>query len=240
MLFSQLKNVAAENNIELNPKTIHIDFEKDVIKAIQLHFPNAKIIGCHFHFTNAIYKQVVELGLITVFRENKKFKLWICSLMCFPFLMLGDIDDTFEAMLNLRSQMELEEVDDRKLDQFIDYFRRTWLNDKCHFSRKIWNLYGEKSSRTNNICESYNHQINGKIISSNSNIYKVITVVQKAESLASTSYERVNVGQEKKPKTAQQVKDAKIETLKVKYRHCEITVLNYLKEISAFIKEWDE
>ena len=136
--------------------------------------------------------------------------------------------------------MELEEVDDRKLDQFIDYFRRTWLNDKCHFSRKIWNLYGEKSSRTNNICESYNHQINGKIISSKSNIYKVITVVQKAESLASTSYERVNVGQEKKPKTAQQDKDAKIETLKVKYRHCEITVLNYLKEISAFIKEWDE
>ena len=70
MLFSQLKNVAAENNIDPNPKTIHIDFEKGVIKAIQLHFPNAKIIGCHFHFTNAIYKQVVEFGLITVYREN--------------------------------------------------------------------------------------------------------------------------------------------------------------------------
>jgi hypothetical protein len=63
MFFGKLKNVAAENNIELNPNTIHIDFEKGVIKAIQLNFPNAKIIGCRFHFTNAIYKQLVELGI---------------------------------------------------------------------------------------------------------------------------------------------------------------------------------
>ena len=36
------------------------------------------------------------------------------------------------------------------------------INDTCHFSRLTWNLFGEYSSRTNNICESYNHQLNGQ------------------------------------------------------------------------------
>lgn len=74
---------------------------------------------------------------------------------------------------------------------------------------------------------------------------KVITIKLMVRSLVRTQISiklllLFNVGQEKIPKTVQQVKDAKTETLKVKYGHCEITVLNYLKELSAFIKEWDE
>jgi hypothetical protein len=71
---------------------------------------------------------------------------------------------------------------------------------------------------------------------------KVITIKLMVRSLVRTqiSIKLLLLFKKKKPKTAQQVKDAKIETLKVKYRHCEITVMIYLKEISAFIKEWDE
>ena len=114
------------------------------------------------------------------------------------------------------------------------------INDTCHFSRLTWNLFGEYSSRTNNICESYNHQLNGQVQSSKSNIYKIVTLTQKQESLASTTYERVNLGKEKKTKTAQQIKDAKIEILKLKYKHNELDVMSYLMQISAFCKEWDD
>ena len=66
MLFIQLKNTASSYNLILNPQTIHCDFEKGAIKAIKLHFPNAKIVGCHFHFTNAINKKVGELGFFFI------------------------------------------------------------------------------------------------------------------------------------------------------------------------------
>ena len=70
--------------------------------------------------------------------------------------------------------------------------------------------------------------------------YKIVTLTQKQESLASTTYERVNLGKEKKTKTAQQIKDAKIEILKLKYKHNELDVMSYLMQISAFCKEWND
>ena len=45
---------------------------------------------------------------------------------------------------------------------------------------------------------------------------------------------------EKKTKTTQQLKDVKIENLKLKYKHCEIDVMNYLMQVSVFGKEWDD
>ena len=26
-------------------------------------------------------------------------------------------------------------IDDEKVDQFVDYFEKTWLNENCHFPR---------------------------------------------------------------------------------------------------------
>ena len=76
--------------------------------------------------------------------------------MSFPFLMMGDIDEVWEEMVE--SKPKLRGIDDGlKVDQFIKYFEKTWLNDNCHFDRSTWNLFTEFSSRTNNICESYNH-----------------------------------------------------------------------------------
>ena len=100
-MLTQLKLKAEEANLILNPKKISCDFEKGVIKAFKFHFPGVKIIGCHFHFSSAIYKKVVELGLKTQYSgENmsKNFKVWVRMLMPFPFLMLEDIDEVCEEM----------------------------------------------------------------------------------------------------------------------------------------------
>ena len=60
------------------------------------------------------------------------------------------------------------------LQKFCDYMNNTWIKDKCLFPRSSWNLFDEYSSRTNNISESYNHQINGQVDSANFNVYKVL------------------------------------------------------------------
>ena len=111
------------------------------------------------------------------------------------------------------------------------------LNEKCHFDRKDWNLWDRYSSRTNNLSETYNHKINGQVISSKSNVFKVLDVVQKQEALTSVTFERVNLGKVKKSTNAQQVKDASIALLKQKYKNNELEVMDYLIKISSFVKK---
>ena len=73
----------------------------------------------------------------------------------------------------------------------------------------MWNIYDQYSSRTNNFSETYNHQINGQVIAPNSNVYKILDVLRKQETLTANKFERVNLGKEKKQTTKQQLKDAK-------------------------------
>jgi hypothetical protein len=157
--------------------------------------------------------------------------------MAFPFLMLGDIDDVLEEMKD--SRPDLNDLNSRKLDQFFEYFEETWLNEKCHFDRKDWNLWDRYSSRTNKLSETYNHKINGQVISSKSNVYKVLDVVQKQEALTSVNFERVILGKVKKTTNALQVKEAKIALLKEKYKNNELEVMYYLMKVSSFVKNYN-
>ena len=52
------------------------------------------------------------------------------------------------------------------------------------------------SSRTNNTSETYNHAINGQVMNSASNVFKLLDFTQKQETLTSDKYARVNLGNE--------------------------------------------
>ena len=62
------------------------------------------------------------------------------------------------------------------------------LSETALFPRSIWNFHNDDKTRTNNISETYNHKINGKITVKNTNIYKVL---------------RANLGQFKRKDNAQ-------------------------------------
>ena len=68
----------------------------------------------------------------------------------------------------------------------VVYFENTWIKQSCHFDYSQWTLFDNYSSRTNNISETYNHKINGKITSSDSNVFKVLDMVQDQDSLITT------------------------------------------------------
>jgi hypothetical protein len=60
------------------------------------------------------------------------------------------------------------------------------MSDRCHFDRSLYNIFDQYLSRTNNISETYNHQINGQVIqviAPNSNVYKILDVLRKQETL---------------------------------------------------------
>jgi hypothetical protein len=55
-----------------SPKTFKIDFETAAIQSIPYTFPNAMLRGCNFHFNQCSWRQVQELGLVCLYRENEE------------------------------------------------------------------------------------------------------------------------------------------------------------------------
>jgi len=51
--FRLLQEFGIENDINFSPKHMQIDFEMSVIKAVKIVFPNIKITGCYFHFSQS-------------------------------------------------------------------------------------------------------------------------------------------------------------------------------------------
>ncbi len=140
-MLTQLEESSQLVGLTLAPKIIHCDLEKGAIKAFNIHFPGVKIQGCHFHFSSAFHKKAVEIGLGTLYSGKEaipEFTSWIRMCMAFPFLMLGDIYEVWEEIKDTRP--DLSDLNSKKPDQFIEYFEDTWLNEKCHFDRKDWNL----------------------------------------------------------------------------------------------------
>ena len=76
---------------------------------------------------------------------------------------------------------------------------------------QIWNIHCYSLYRTNNISESYNKRLNGKISNPDPNLYKTIYVVKDEECLTSVTFEKANFGKIKFRKTKNELKDANIE-----------------------------
>ena len=49
-----IKNICLKRSLNLNPTRIIVDFEQAEINSYKFHFPNVRIAGCWFQFSQAI------------------------------------------------------------------------------------------------------------------------------------------------------------------------------------------
>ena len=42
----------------LQPSSVFVDFEQGAIKAFREEFPGVEVKGCHFHFTQCIWRKI--------------------------------------------------------------------------------------------------------------------------------------------------------------------------------------
>ena len=121
-----------------NVKFFFCDFEKALQNAIKKCFPEAEIIGCYFHFTQALYRKLEKL-------EIKKE----------PFLHLKLIFYNF-PFIKQESQLLIMDIIkniDPKVDEFINYYKDNWLSN-------IYIKYKDFQIKTNNSCEAFHSELN--------------------------------------------------------------------------------
>lgn len=79
-------------------QTVMLDFEAATWKAFKTILPNIVLMGCNFHFTQAIYRNIQKFGLSPSYlRQGKTFKFCRC-LMALAFLPYEHILPSFELL----------------------------------------------------------------------------------------------------------------------------------------------
>ena len=105
-----------------DPEIIISDFESGFIEAVRKQFPRTNHKGCHFHYSQALWRKVQELGLVTSYRDNEEIASLVKSCIALAFVPELEVISELNRIVNLLSPMNLV-----LLDNFLDYFHATWL-----------------------------------------------------------------------------------------------------------------
>ena len=95
-----LVEVAARYGMQFQPTTVCIDFEAAMIAAVQDIFHNARIRGCLFHFSQAIWRKVQELGLTIRYKEDEAFNRLVRRAAALPLVPPNEVDNVWLEALN--------------------------------------------------------------------------------------------------------------------------------------------
>lgn len=88
-----------------------LDFESAIWRAIAVTFPGVLCRGCIFHWKQAVWRKVQEVGLQRAYTKKNEFYVVLNKLMSLPYLPKEVIPDQFHLLRVHGEQSEmLQEV----------------------------------------------------------------------------------------------------------------------------------
>ncbi|CAF1465829.1 unnamed protein product [Adineta ricciae] len=183
-LFSILFHHAHRLQMRFHPTAITTDFESAMTKTIAEEFPNVRHIGCHFHFTNSIIRQIQCLNLTTVYRNDEHARSTARQLMTLPFIPLDHTQYIFDKIVDAAP---------RVMKPLIDYFENYWIR-KMRWS--LWNVCGVEH-RTNNHVEGWNHRFNRLVSKFHPNVWHLFQCFRTEEVSVRQAILKLSMGEKK-------------------------------------------
>jgi hypothetical protein len=174
-LFHLLQLKAHQINFQLQPTTIHMDFEQAVIQAVQDHF-GISPTGCMFHFDQSILRHVQAVGLQTAYNTNTppEVRIWIRRLLALPLVPPIRLDHAFQAIVT-----NSPNVPGR--DLMNEYVRNTYMDpNRALYNRSIWNCFGTHD-RTTNVCEGYHSVLSTHFRGRHPDPYAFVQFIQQQD-----------------------------------------------------------
>lgn len=134
------------------PRIVICDFEQALLIAVETELPHVQIGGCYFHFTQALWRQIQELGLARRYRNSRSLKKCLRKVMALGYLPLALVQMNFNMLRTSRRTNNLVNRFPSLMD-FFAYFRNTYIHGM--FPTALWNVYERNMDlRTNNNVES--------------------------------------------------------------------------------------
>lgn len=89
-------------------RSITLDFEQALWTVFRELLPNVSLQGCLFHWTQALWRKVQELGLEPAYRADSRTYKYIRKLMALPFLPEAEITPMFQRLRDRATTTALE------------------------------------------------------------------------------------------------------------------------------------
>ena len=129
--------------------------------------PSCRLRGCLFHWSQAVWRKVQEVGLRSEYICDPTFNRIIRHLFGLPFLPASEITSTFWHLYLTAFT--------GKLLRLFDYMHDTWIQgDK--WEPCDWSVYHE-DVRTNNHVEGWHHRLNSKALRSTLPFYALVKML---------------------------------------------------------------
>lgn len=173
-----------EKSFSLRPIFISTDYEKGLRNALNNQYPAAELVGCWFHYSQAILRKAKKIkGLLQFLKLDENAKALFRKFKNLPLIREDKILIAFTMF-----KSEAQRFGSR-FTSFIAYFEEEWIkkvgpNSFCVFL---------KSHRTNNLVESYNSRIRSKIPPSGC-FFSFVEFIQEEELLKSKDYKIIKEG----------------------------------------------
>ncbi|CAF1018080.1 unnamed protein product [Brachionus calyciflorus] len=230
----QVKENVAKNKgpvKKTNPNVVVSDFETAAINAFRNNFQKVLMKGCHFHYTQALWKNIQKVGLVGEYGKMDAIYDWLNMFKSLAFLRPDCLESAWQIIQKFRPS------NNPKLIEFHDYFKDTWYQ-KPKFSYELWNHYYTEGPRTNNHVEGYNLKINKYIDYSHPHIYSAINTLKCLETSTGLNFFQIESGGLTQfPRRTRDIqRDVMKNYLKGKFERGELTVIMYLNRMSTLFR----
>ncbi|KAJ8685017.1 hypothetical protein QAD02_020810 [Eretmocerus hayati] len=138
---------------KMKPVEVIADFEEAMEIAWQNMYPDAKLTGCYFHFTQALLRNAIKKGAASRrnLQDNPERHLILRMVMALALLPVDDIPETYKAIKALARKKH-----GTHFDKFFEYFDEYWMKRR---GPERFSVY-DKLDKTNNEQESMHKILN--------------------------------------------------------------------------------
>lgn len=180
-VFQKLK----ELNPNLSPNSILVDFELACFTKIKEVFPQADIVGCFFHLTQSLWRNIQRLGLVNIYKTSEKFRLNCKMLAALAYVPPKDVQFALEI---------ISENFDEEMRPLVDYWERIYVGKRIEhvapkFNIDMWNAFDRTINGlpiTNNSLEAWHLSFQQSLGCFNPSLNKLLQQMKKEQDTTET------------------------------------------------------
>jgi hypothetical protein len=227
-LIDGLKQWAIDHNRVFAPAKIRCDFEAGFISAVHQELPTTTITGCYFHFCQAVYRKLAELGLSADYVANDDFRKRVRMMLALAFLPVAQATVEFQNTIVVGCPPVLLQM----FTPLADYFRNYWIP-----RAELWNM-ANVVRRTNNNVEGWNSRFSKLVARHHPDLWRFLTALIKEQQHTKLLIIQLDGGQQVNQQNPKYKKvNARIDEIKTQFATQLIDVPHFLAALAHVLAE---
>ncbi|XP_037813343.1 uncharacterized protein LOC119604655 [Lucilia sericata] len=184
--YTHMLHYLKSNILDLQPNRVITDYENGLRNAIKKLYPTVKLVGCWFHYTQALRRKALKIpGFINELNKNNQAKVFFNKFLYLPLLKPNDITAAYQILK--ADAMDVKYIKGKMTESyfqpFIKYFDSYWMKKE-----KVTNFSVYKEPiRTSNAAEGFHRQLNMQL-PKHGNFYRFLDCLCDLDAVKSSDF----------------------------------------------------